>query len=118
MSFANDLSLDVRATLNPILNTTIEVSQFPPDPGTYAEIIDIENFYKLNRSQAYKMIVSKGWADKDIDGSRKNLNPLLDQIIEHVEPAKLDKLKPCLIRFVSNRVKKPSCRKLVIMAPQ
>ena len=35
-----------------------------------------------------------GWADKDVDGPRENLNPLLDQIIEHVQPAKLDKTKP------------------------
>ena len=71
LSFANDLSLDVRATLNPILNTTIEVSQSPPDPGTYADIIDIENFSKLNRSQAYEMIVRKGWASKDISEEMK-----------------------------------------------
>ena len=35
-----------------------------------------------------------GWADKDLDGPRKDLNPLLDQIIEHVKPAELDKSKP------------------------
>src|SRR6056300_1004994 len=35
-----------------------------------------------------------GWADKEVDGPRENLNPLLDQIIEHVKPAELDKSKP------------------------
>jgi len=35
-----------------------------------------------------------GWADKEIDGPRKNLNPLLDLIIENVNPAKFDKSKP------------------------
>ena len=35
-----------------------------------------------------------GWADKEIDGPRKNLNPLLEQIIEHVKPANFDKSKP------------------------
>ena len=35
-----------------------------------------------------------GWADKDVDGPRKNLNPLLDQIIDHVKPAELEKSKP------------------------
>ncbi len=35
-----------------------------------------------------------GWASKEIDGSRDNLNPLLDLIIEHVKPAELDKKKP------------------------
>jgi GTP-binding protein len=35
-----------------------------------------------------------GWADKEVDGPRENLNPLLDQIIDHVKPAVLDKSKP------------------------
>ncbi len=35
-----------------------------------------------------------GWADKEEEGPRENLNPLLDQIIEHVKPAELDKSKP------------------------
>ena len=35
-----------------------------------------------------------GWADTEIDGPRENLNPLLDQIINHVKPAELDKSKP------------------------
>jgi GTP-binding protein len=35
-----------------------------------------------------------GWASKEIDDPRKNLHPLLDLIIEHVVPAKLDKTKP------------------------
>lgn len=35
-----------------------------------------------------------GWADKDVDGPRENLHPLLDLIIEHVKPKELDKTKP------------------------
>ena len=35
-----------------------------------------------------------GWADKEIEGPRENLNPLLDLIIQHVKPAELDKTKP------------------------
>ncbi len=35
-----------------------------------------------------------GWAIKNIDDSKDNLNPLLDLIIEHVNPAKFDKSKP------------------------
>jgi len=35
-----------------------------------------------------------GWASNEIDGSRENLNPLLDLIIEHVKPAKFDNSKP------------------------
>ncbi|MDC0200596.1 translational GTPase TypA [Candidatus Pelagibacter sp.] len=34
-----------------------------------------------------------GWASKEIEGSRENLNPLLDLIIDHVKPADLDKKK-------------------------
>ena len=35
-----------------------------------------------------------GWADKEVDGPRENLHPLLDLIIDHVKPATLDKTKP------------------------
>jgi GTP-binding protein len=35
-----------------------------------------------------------GWASKEIDGPRENLHPILDLILEHVKPAKLDKDKP------------------------
>ena len=35
-----------------------------------------------------------GWASKEIDEPRENLHPLLDLILEHVKPAKLDKNKP------------------------
>jgi GTP-binding protein len=35
-----------------------------------------------------------GWASKEIDGPRENLHPILDLILDHVKPAKLDKEKP------------------------
>ena len=35
-----------------------------------------------------------GWADKEVDGPRDNLHPLLNLILEHVKPAELDKTKP------------------------
>jgi len=35
-----------------------------------------------------------GWATKEIDGPRENLNPLLDTILEKVQPKKFDKSKP------------------------
>ena len=35
-----------------------------------------------------------GWASKEVDGPRENLHPLLDLIIEHVNPTDLDKTKP------------------------
>jgi GTP-binding protein len=35
-----------------------------------------------------------GWASKEVDGPRENLHPILDLILEHVKPPKLDKEKP------------------------
>jgi len=35
-----------------------------------------------------------GWASKKVDGSKENLHPLLDLILEHIKPAKLDDSKP------------------------
>jgi GTP-binding protein len=35
-----------------------------------------------------------GWATKEIDGPRENLDPLLDTILEKVHPKEYDKLKP------------------------
>ncbi|MEC7136273.1 MAG: translational GTPase TypA [Pseudomonadota bacterium] len=35
-----------------------------------------------------------GWASKEVNGSRENLQPLLNLIIEHVKPSTFDKLKP------------------------
>ena len=35
-----------------------------------------------------------GWASKELDGSKENLHPLLDLILEHVKPAELDDSKP------------------------
>jgi GTP-binding protein len=35
-----------------------------------------------------------GWASKEVDGSKENLHPLLDLILEHVKPDELDDSKP------------------------
>ena len=35
-----------------------------------------------------------GWASKEIDGPRENLQPLLNLIIDHVKPSTFDKTKP------------------------
>ncbi len=35
-----------------------------------------------------------GWASKEIDGHRENLNPLLDLVLEHVKPSEFDRSKP------------------------
>ena len=49
------------------------------------EQLDFHVLYASGRS---------GWASKEVEGSRENLHPLLDLIIEHVKPAELDKTKP------------------------
>ena len=35
-----------------------------------------------------------GWASKEIDSPREDLNPLLDLVIDHVKPAEFNKTKP------------------------
>ena len=35
-----------------------------------------------------------GWASKEVDGTRENLNPLLDLVIDKVKPSIFDKSKP------------------------
>jgi GTP-binding protein len=39
-------------------------------------------------------VVDLDGPDKEVDGPRENLNPLLDLIVDHVKPAELDKTKP------------------------
>ena len=49
------------------------------------EQLDFSVLYASGRS---------GWASKEIDGSKENLHPLLDLIIEKVSPANFDNTKP------------------------
>ena len=67
---------------NEVLNETFDLF-VSLDANEYQ--LDFPVLYASGRS---------GWADKEIEGPRENLNPLLDQIIDHVEPADLDKTKP------------------------
>ncbi|MDB9877530.1 urea ABC transporter permease subunit UrtB [Amylibacter sp.] len=87
-SFDNDLSLDVRASLNPILNTTLELSKSPPKQGTYAQIIDMKNPSKFNRYQAYDMIVKEGWAIKYITSEMKR-----SSLIENIKDGEVSGIK-------------------------
>ena len=67
---------------NEVLNETFDLF-VSLDANEYQ--LDFPVLYASGRS---------GWADKEIEGPRENLNPLLDQIIDHVEPEDLDKTKP------------------------
>jgi urea transport system permease protein len=69
-SFENDLGLDVRARLNPMLETTLEISQSQPKQGTYARILT-PGETGIAIDQAYDMIVAKGWAAKNISQAEK-----------------------------------------------
>mgnify|MGYP001318580992 CR=1 FL=1 len=62
-----------------------EVFDLFVDLDANEEQLDFPVLYASGRS---------GWADKEVDGPRKNLHPLLDLIIEKVKPKKLDKTKP------------------------
>ncbi|PIB25072.1 urea ABC transporter permease subunit UrtB [Amylibacter kogurei] len=73
--FAGDLGLDVRARLNPLLDTRLQLSQTPPAAGTFARMITPANDETLSVTDAYAMLVAKGWASADIssDDKRKTL---------------------------------------------
>jgi len=79
-SFSNDLGLDVRARLNPILETTLHLSQTPPKAGSYARILDINKTDRLTRTEAYDMIVKQGWATANISPKMKRT-----AIIKHIK---------------------------------
>ncbi len=72
--------LDQRA--NEVLNETFDLFV---NLDANDEQLDFPVIYASGRS---------GWADKEINGPRKNLHPLLDLIIEKVKPEDLDKTKP------------------------
>ncbi|WP_350333913.1 urea ABC transporter permease subunit UrtB [Coralliovum pocilloporae] len=65
-SFSDDLGLDVRARLNPILKTRLMVSKTAPTEGTYARILKPGYDVILPINTAYDMLVLKSWADPDI----------------------------------------------------
>ncbi len=65
-SFENDLGLDVRARLNPLLDTSLSLSQTSPQEGTFARMLVPGEAEGLSVKQAYDMIVFKGWAKADI----------------------------------------------------
>ena len=67
---------------NEVLNETFDL--FVSLDAT-EEQLDFPVLYASGRS---------GWASKDIDGLRENLNPLLDLILKHVKPTNLDKTQP------------------------
>ncbi|GHA52941.1 branched-chain amino acid ABC transporter permease [Amylibacter ulvae] len=73
--FAGDLGLDVRARLNPLLDTRLQLSQTPPAAGTFARMINPANDETLSVTDAYDMLVANGWASAKIspDDKRKTL---------------------------------------------
>jgi urea transport system permease protein len=70
-SFSNDLGLDVRGRLNPILDTKIQLSKTAPDHGEFAQIITPNADGEFTPTDAYAMIVAQGWAEPDITTDEK-----------------------------------------------
>ena len=67
---------------NEVLNETFDLFV---NLDANEEQLDFPVLYASGRS---------GWASKDINGPRENLNPLLNLIIEHVKPKTFDSTKP------------------------
>lgn len=71
-AFSGDLGLDVRARLNPMLETKLMVAQTAPEKGTFARMLKPGAAADLGRGDAYGMLVAKGWAPADILKDDKN----------------------------------------------
>ncbi len=67
---------------NEVLNETFDLFV---NLDANEEQLDFPVLYASGRS---------GWASKEVNGSRENLRPLLNLIIEHVKPSTFDKTKP------------------------
>ena len=67
---------------NEVLNETFDLFV---NLDANEEQLDFPVLYASGRS---------GWAAKEINGPRENLQPLLDQILSHVKPTVADKTKP------------------------
>ncbi|MGV6803928.1 MAG: urea ABC transporter permease subunit UrtB [Ruegeria sp.] len=62
-SFAGDLGVDVRATLNPLVSTEIKVADEIPDGAVRIEVGSDE----LTQDQAYSLLVANGLAPEPVD---------------------------------------------------
>ncbi|WP_114008032.1 urea ABC transporter permease subunit UrtB [Cohaesibacter intestini] len=83
-SFSSDLGLDVRARLNPMLDTRLMVAQTAPKKGTFARILKLGSDETLGRDEAYAMLVAKGWAPEDIKADAKT-----KALITHIADGKV-----------------------------
>lgn len=70
-SFSSDLGLDVRARLNPMLNTKLQLSQTEPTGDNIAGILTPSDDTELTIAKAYELIVDQGWAPKDVPDDAK-----------------------------------------------
>ncbi|MEM1004451.1 MAG: urea ABC transporter permease subunit UrtB [Pseudomonadota bacterium] len=64
-SFAGDLGVDLRATLNPLVASDIQVSDAVPDDGVAVQV----GSQDLSPDQAYRLLVDKGLAPAPIDAA-------------------------------------------------
>jgi urea transport system permease protein len=92
-SFQNDLGIDVRARLNPMLDTTLTVSLTRPQDGSYARIVTPDDAGSLSVATAYDMIVARGWALADISRAQKRkalIENLKDGFVAGIALERLD----------------------------
>lgn len=70
--FSGDLGLDVRARLNPMLETRLVVSKVAREKEEFARRLTPGEEDGFSISQAYSMLVAKGWVPQDIEPADKN----------------------------------------------
>ncbi len=97
-SFTDDLGLDVRARLNPMLNATLKVSQTEPTDQNMARIITPSETGELPIDKAYSMIVSQGWAPASVSKDAKQ-----KALVEHIQESKVGGILVSDLNTLANR---------------
>lgn len=92
-SFSGDLGLDVRARLNPVLDTSLVVLKEAQNKGNIARRLFPGEEGGLSIAQAYSMLVAKGWMPKDVlpADKKKSLVANIDKgMVGGIEISQLD----------------------------
>lgn len=81
-SLSGDLGVDVRAALNPLVETRLMVAQEPPGSDVnVARIVDPLSGSDLSASDAYALLIEKGLAPPTVDDATRNA-ALIDHIVD------------------------------------
>ncbi|MBJ3776039.1 urea ABC transporter permease subunit UrtB [Acuticoccus sp. 2012] len=79
-SFAGDLSVEARATLNPLLNTTLKVSKEGPDEDENVARVLTPGSENLSFDAAYDLLVRRDLAPRIINAAARDA-----ALVEHIE---------------------------------